>query len=247
MSKYIYKCPDCKKIVKFGDNFCKNCSCKLDWTYEINDKKVSKIKNQNFEKSAEIKMGLFLLLIQGIITMCGLITKNFDFDINSSDEVFRCIGFNIFLIVGIILLIRNRKILKGNLKTRVSIVMIVLILLCYIFVGVLHFGKFGILNIDNEDSDNSILRAKHILVDDYETAKEIINAIDLNGTEVFCGLAKKHSLDSVTNDRCGDVGNFEYENMESKFSDAVLELDIDEYTDKPVRTIYGYHIIMRIK
>ena len=116
MGKYIYKCPDCKKIVKFGDNFCKNCSCKLDWEEEKNERKESKIKNQNFEKSTEIKMGLSLLLVQGIITMCGLITKNFDFDINSSDEVFRCIGFNIFLIVGIILLIKNRKSFKENVK-----------------------------------------------------------------------------------------------------------------------------------
>lgn len=27
----IYKCPNCNEIIAYGDKFCKNCSCKLDW------------------------------------------------------------------------------------------------------------------------------------------------------------------------------------------------------------------------
>ena len=125
--------------------------------------------------------------------------------------------------------------------------MIISILLIYVFIGILHFGNFEFLNNNSEFSNDSVLNAKHILVEDSETAREIINVIDLNGTGVFCDLVKKHSLDFATSDRCGSIGDFEYDDMETKFSDAVLELEPEEYTVKPVKTSYGYHIILRVK
>lgn len=31
---YEYKCPECSSIIEYGDKFCKNCACKLDWEDE---------------------------------------------------------------------------------------------------------------------------------------------------------------------------------------------------------------------
>ncbi|MGN0974154.1 MAG: hypothetical protein ACI4OT_05365 [Bacilli bacterium] len=33
-SSYDYKCPECNCFIDYGDKFCKNCSCKLDWDEE---------------------------------------------------------------------------------------------------------------------------------------------------------------------------------------------------------------------
>lgn len=35
--QYEYKCPDCNKKILYGDNFCKECGCKLNWDEDISD------------------------------------------------------------------------------------------------------------------------------------------------------------------------------------------------------------------
>jgi hypothetical protein len=30
-SEVIYKCPSCKNVLKFGDNYCSNCAQALQW------------------------------------------------------------------------------------------------------------------------------------------------------------------------------------------------------------------------
>ena len=51
-NSYEYKCPDCGEFVNYGDNFCKNCSCKLDWEDETNDTfKEEKKETNNSQKS----------------------------------------------------------------------------------------------------------------------------------------------------------------------------------------------------
>lgn len=76
-----------------------------------------------------------------------------------------------------------------------------------------------------------------------EKAKEIINK--LNNGEKFADLAKKNSDDKATATKGGDLGYFELSDMVSEFSNAVKELSNDEYTKEPVKTEYGYHIILR--
>lgn len=34
ISKSVYTCPDCGDEIEFGDKYCKNCSCKLNWEDE---------------------------------------------------------------------------------------------------------------------------------------------------------------------------------------------------------------------
>ena len=105
------------------------------------------------------------------------------------------------------------------------------------------------------------VEAKHILIipsvsDDAEedeieeaesealkTAKSIIKKLK-NG-EDFEKLAKKYSEDTGTAENGGDLGYFELDEMVDEFSDAVKELEVGEYTTEPVKTSYGYHIILK--
>ena len=74
-------------------------------------------------------------------------------------------------------------------------------------------------------------------------AKEIIKKLD--DGEDFAKLAKKNSDDKATSTNGGDLGFFSLDDMVEEFSNAVKELKKDEYTKEPVKTEYGYHIIIK--
>ena len=76
-----------------------------------------------------------------------------------------------------------------------------------------------------------------------KTAKNIIKK--LNKGEDFSKLAKKYSTDQATSSNGGDLGYFQPSDMTTAFADAVKELKIKEYTKEPVKTEYGYHIILK--
>lgn len=75
-------------------------------------------------------------------------------------------------------------------------------------------------------------------------AKEVITKLK-NG-EKFEDLAKKYSSDDSNKDNGGDLGYFSYGKMEKAFEEAALKLKNGEYTKEPVKTSYGYHIILRV-
>lgn len=75
-----------------------------------------------------------------------------------------------------------------------------------------------------------------------ETAKEIIKKLDKG--EKFEDLAEEYSDDSSASDG-GNVGYFNRGDMVSEFEEAAIELKVDEYTKKPVKSQYGYHIILK--
>ena len=76
-----------------------------------------------------------------------------------------------------------------------------------------------------------------------KTAEEVIEKLKKGGD--FAKLAKKYSQEEATATNGGDLGYFELDEMVEEFSNAVKELDIDEYTKEPVKTSYGYHIILK--
>ena len=76
-----------------------------------------------------------------------------------------------------------------------------------------------------------------------DTANEIITK--LNNGEKFADLAKEYSSDKATSSKGGDLGYFDLDDMATAFSDAVKELKVDEYTKEPIKTEYGYHIILK--
>ncbi len=75
-----------------------------------------------------------------------------------------------------------------------------------------------------------------------ETAKEIIKKLKKGGK--FEDLAKEYSDDSSASDG-GNVGYFNRGDMVSEFEEAAIELKVDEYTKEPVKSQYGYHIILK--
>jgi foldase protein PrsA len=76
-----------------------------------------------------------------------------------------------------------------------------------------------------------------------EKAKKVIK--ELNSGKKFKDLAKKYSQDKSNASNGGDLGYFQLNEMVEEFSNAVKELKKDEYTKEPVKTEYGYHIILR--
>ncbi|HHD81228.1 MAG TPA: hypothetical protein ENK99_06540, partial [Campylobacterales bacterium] len=87
--------------------------------------------------------------------------------------------------------------------------------------------------------------ASHILVKDETKAKEIIkileNSKDFNKT--FKTIATKESIDNKTNKQQGMIGAFPDRIMIKPFREALKKLNKNEFTHKPIKTRFGYHII----
>ena len=74
-------------------------------------------------------------------------------------------------------------------------------------------------------------------------AKKIIK--ELKNGKKFADLAKKYSKDEASASNGGDLGYFDLNEMVDEFSDAVKKLKVDEYTKEPVKSSFGYHIILK--
>ena len=67
----------------------------------------------------------------------------------------------------------------------------------------------------------------------------------LNDGEDFATLAKENSDDTGSAANGGDLGYFNKGEMVKEFEDAAYNLKVNEYTKEPVKTTYGYHIILK--
>ena len=76
----------------------------------------------------------------------------------------------------------------------------------------------------------------------FNKAKEVIKKLD-NGAK-FEDLAKEYSKDGSANDG-GNLGYFNRGKMASEFEEAVIKLEVGKYTKEPVKTQFGYHIILK--
>lgn len=77
-----------------------------------------------------------------------------------------------------------------------------------------------------------------------DKAKDLIKK--LNDGADFAELAKEHSDDTGTASEGGLFANFTKEGVVEEFFDASLKLENDKYTTTPVKTTYGYHIILKV-
>jgi peptidyl-prolyl cis-trans isomerase C len=91
------------------------------------------------------------------------------------------------------------------------------------------------------DEPRSEFKARHILVEDEEQARELIAALE-QGAD-FAELAKEHST-GPSGAKGGDLGWFEPDQMVPPFSAAVQALDKGEFTHDPVQTQFGWHVIL---
>jgi parvulin-like peptidyl-prolyl isomerase len=84
--------------------------------------------------------------------------------------------------------------------------------------------------------------ARHIQVSSEKTAREIIKK--LNQGADFADLAKEYSEDTGTNTKGGDLGWFSRDQADAEFAQAAFALkNINDFTQQPVKTSFGYHII----
>ena len=109
------------------------------------------------------------------------------------------------------------------------------------------------------DNYSEKLTVKHILIkfdedeDDYDeaynTALTVIGKLNetdkANLSKIFDDLAFEYSADS-TYSNGGLIENFMASEVVAEFWEASKNLGANEYTDAPVRTQYGYHVILKV-
>lgn len=86
-------------------------------------------------------------------------------------------------------------------------------------------------------------KARHILVDKEAEAKAIIAKLQKNA-KLFDSLAKASSKDPGSKNNGGDLGWFDPRGMVPEFGAAVAKLEKGKFTLEPVKTQYGYHVIL---
>ena len=74
-------------------------------------------------------------------------------------------------------------------------------------------------------------------------AKNIIKELDAGKS--FDELAKEHSADEGSASKGGDVGEFNKGKMVASFETAAYALKLNTYTKTPVKSEFGYHIILK--
>jgi peptidyl-prolyl cis-trans isomerase C len=84
-------------------------------------------------------------------------------------------------------------------------------------------------------------RARHILVDNEDQAKSLIGELKKGAN--FSDLAQKNSKDPGSKERGGDLDWNVPAAFDKNFSDAMVKLDKGKFTETPVQTRFGYHII----
>jgi peptidyl-prolyl cis-trans isomerase C len=84
-------------------------------------------------------------------------------------------------------------------------------------------------------------KARHILVDTEDEAKALIAQLKKGGK--FEDLAAKSSKDSGSAQRGGDLDWNAPGTYDKQFSEAMVKLEKGKYTETPVRTRFGFHII----
>jgi peptidyl-prolyl cis-trans isomerase C len=90
-------------------------------------------------------------------------------------------------------------------------------------------------------SSGTEYRARHILVEKEEEAKALVG--QLKGGAKFEDLAKKSSKDPGSAENGGDLDFAGPNAYVPEFSQAMVKLKKGEYTDVPVKSQFGYHII----
>lgn len=92
-------------------------------------------------------------------------------------------------------------------------------------------------NAKEEDQEKAEKKAK-------EKAEEVIEK--LNSGQKWDNLVKKYSDDEGSKKDKGLIENFTKGDVVDEFFNAVLDLKDGEYTKEPVKSEYGYHVILRV-
>jgi peptidyl-prolyl cis-trans isomerase C len=85
------------------------------------------------------------------------------------------------------------------------------------------------------------IKARHILLKSEAEAKAVIE--ELKKGADFATLAKEKSTDPAAKTSGGDLGWFTKDQMVPEFADAAFKLKKDQFTETPVKTQFGWHVI----
>ena len=86
-------------------------------------------------------------------------------------------------------------------------------------------------------------KARHILVEKEAEAKDIIARLKKD-PGAFAKLAMERSKDPGSKAQGGDLGWFDTSRMVPEFGAAVSKLEKGKFTLEPVKTQFGYHVIL---
>jgi len=88
-------------------------------------------------------------------------------------------------------------------------------------------------------------KVRHILVEKESEARDIIAKLNSN-PKSFNALARERSKDATTREKGGDMGWnwFNTENQLGDFGAAVAKLAKGKFTETPVKSQFGYHVIL---
>lgn len=84
------------------------------------------------------------------------------------------------------------------------------------------------------------IHARHIIVDEEETAKEVI--AKLKDGDDFAELAKEYSTEPIAQETGGDLDWFGPGKMIPEFEEVAFALE-EKVISEPVKTSFGYHVI----
>jgi len=85
------------------------------------------------------------------------------------------------------------------------------------------------------------VKARHILLASEEEAQAVIR--DLEGGAEFQTVASEKSI-GPSRETGGDLGYFSRSQMVDEFSAAAFAMNVGEFSKKPVKTQFGYHVIL---
>ncbi|MES2317491.1 MAG: peptidylprolyl isomerase [Pseudomonadota bacterium] len=95
----------------------------------------------------------------------------------------------------------------------------------------------------NAKAGGNEYKARHILVATEAEAKDIIVKLKKD-LKSFPALAKEKSMDPGSKVNGGDLGWFSPANMVPEFGAAVGKLEKGKFTEEPVKSQFGYHVIV---
>lgn len=85
-------------------------------------------------------------------------------------------------------------------------------------------------------------RARHVLLEEKAAADQVVK--DLNAGGDFAKIAQSKSTDKGSAERGGDLDWFTLDAMVKPFSDAVSKLEKGKFTQEPVQSQFGWHVIL---
>jgi peptidyl-prolyl cis-trans isomerase C len=95
-----------------------------------------------------------------------------------------------------------------------------------------------------EGAKRTEYKARHILVKTEAEAKAVLASLNKTGGKNFAALAKQKSTDKGSKEQGGLLDWSDGSQYVPEFTAAMSKLDKGKYTTVPVKTRFGYHIIL---